>query len=218
MPGRIRAENYTNMSGIDIEKTQDVGGGNNVGWIDANDWMSYNINVVESKTYIAKYRYASERASGNIVLSDAEGNIIRNTAFTPTGGWQQWKTIESAPFELTEGATSIRVSTTTGGFNLNWLELSFANGSSISKVEADQYKLSVFPMPAINDEVNISLEGYSGTLQVVIYNLNGERLYYKNFNHFSNTSKIEDVNLESGFYVLSVVTSNKTYKEKLVVE
>lgn len=218
VPGRIKAENFTNMSGVELEECEDIGGGNNVGWIDANDWMSYTINVVESKPYILKYRYAAESVSGNIVLKDAENNVIKSSAFAPTREWQNWRTFQSEPFDLEEGVTTINVTTTSGGFNLNWIEFSFADGSSITDHKTDQYKLSIFPMPTTNEEINISLEGYSGNLQVFIYSLNGKPLYYKNFNHFSNTSKIEGVNLEKGFYVISAVSSSKTFNEKLVIE
>lgn len=218
VPGRIEAEDYTNMHGIDTEETDDTGGGDNVGWIDANDWMSYTVDVVESDTYILKYRYASESVNGNVVLLDAEEAEITRTSLAPTGGWQNWQTLQSEPFSLTEGVTTIKVTTTTGGFNLNWLEFSLANGSSIPHNVAERYKFSVFPIPSTNGELNISLQGYSGDLQVAIFNLSGKSLYRKDFKQFSNTSKIDGLNLEKGIYVISVVSADQTYNEKLVVE
>src|SRR5690554_8070044 len=83
------------MHGIDTEETDDTGGGDNVGWIDANDWMSYTVDVVESDTYILKYRYASESVNGNVVLLDAEEAEITRTSLAPTGGWQNWQTLQS---------------------------------------------------------------------------------------------------------------------------
>jgi len=41
IPGKIEAEDYTSMLGIQKENTTDVGGGENVGWLDPNDWLSY---------------------------------------------------------------------------------------------------------------------------------------------------------------------------------
>ncbi|WP_225840588.1 carbohydrate-binding protein, partial [Rufibacter glacialis] len=40
---RIEAERYASMSGIQVENTGDEGGGQNVGYVDAGDWMSYSV-------------------------------------------------------------------------------------------------------------------------------------------------------------------------------
>ncbi len=218
LPGLVEAEDYTNMSGIDTEETEDTGGGDNIGWVDPNDWMSYTIDVIESDTYILKYRYAADNVYGNVVLLDAEDTEITSTSLAPTGGWQNWQTVQSEPFSLNKGVTTIKVTTTSGGFNLNWLEFSLANGSSIPHNAADRYKFSVFPIPSTNGELNISLQGYSGDLQVAIYSLSGKSLYRKGFKQFSNTRKIDGLNLEKGVYVISVVSEDHTYNEKLVVE
>ena len=37
IPGTIQAESYSGMAGVQVETTTDAGGGQNVGWIDAND-------------------------------------------------------------------------------------------------------------------------------------------------------------------------------------
>jgi hypothetical protein len=42
---KIEAESYLWMSGIQTETTTDTGGGLNVGWIDAGDWMSFGVTV-----------------------------------------------------------------------------------------------------------------------------------------------------------------------------
>src|SRR5690606_22557285 len=55
---RIEAEDYHEMSGIQLEATQDVGGGQNVGWIEADDWMSYHINFPEAGEYKVRFRVA----------------------------------------------------------------------------------------------------------------------------------------------------------------
>ena len=42
---RIEAEDYDAMNGVQIEPTTDVDGVENVGYIDPNDWMEYNVDV-----------------------------------------------------------------------------------------------------------------------------------------------------------------------------
>ncbi|MBN1410059.1 MAG: carbohydrate-binding protein, partial [Spirochaetales bacterium] len=58
VPGKIEAESYSAMSGIQTENTTDSGGGLNVGWIDAGDWMEYNVTVTAG-TYYVQYRVAA---------------------------------------------------------------------------------------------------------------------------------------------------------------
>ncbi|HSX86328.1 MAG TPA: cellulase family glycosylhydrolase, partial [Cellvibrio sp.] len=41
----IQAENYCQADGIQTESTSDAGGGQNVGYIDSSDWMTYSINL-----------------------------------------------------------------------------------------------------------------------------------------------------------------------------
>ncbi|MFO7828516.1 MAG: glycoside hydrolase family 3 N-terminal domain-containing protein, partial [Bacteroidales bacterium] len=51
IPGRIEAEDYLDMYGIQTETCTDVDGGLNVGYIDSGDWMKYNIEVKSSAIY-----------------------------------------------------------------------------------------------------------------------------------------------------------------------
>ena len=46
LPTTVEAESYNYMSGVQTETTSDTGGGLNVGWIDAGDWMAYSNTVV----------------------------------------------------------------------------------------------------------------------------------------------------------------------------
>jgi glucan 1,3-beta-glucosidase len=42
LPALIQAENWTAMSGLQVESTTDIGGGNNVGFTDPGDWPEYS--------------------------------------------------------------------------------------------------------------------------------------------------------------------------------
>src|SRR5688572_6901429 len=76
LPASIQAENYSHMSGVQLEATSDSGGGQNVGWIEANDWMAYSNNPVTIPTtgaYDVEYRVASQAGGGSIRLEEAGG-------------------------------------------------------------------------------------------------------------------------------------------------
>ncbi len=118
---RIEAEEYTDMSGIDVEDTNDAGGGMNVGWIDEGDYMTYTIVVPESGTYELLSRVASQSGSSGFTLSINSTDLVTQ-AVPGTGGWQSWQTVTSGTFNLTAGTHTFYVTAIGSGFNLNWLE------------------------------------------------------------------------------------------------
>lgn len=120
---QIEAESYTSMNGVQLETTADVGGGQNVGWIDANDWMAYaNINFPSSGTYKVEYRVAS--VSGAMLSLDLNsGNIqLGQLAIPATGSWQSWRTI-SHTVSINAGTYSLGVFAPQGGWNINWIKI-----------------------------------------------------------------------------------------------
>ena len=118
---QIEAENYAAMSGIQTEACSE--GGSDVGWIDANDWIVWNVNVPTAGTYTVSYRVASLNGGGVIQLEKAGGSPVYGSVSVPkTGGWQTWTTV-SHQVTLAAGQQQIAVKALAGGFNINWLKL-----------------------------------------------------------------------------------------------
>jgi beta-glucanase (GH16 family) len=118
---QIEAENYAVMSGIQTEACSE--GGQDVGWIDANDWIVWNVNVPTAGTYTVSYRVASLNGGGVIQLEKAGGSPVYGSVSVPkTGGWQTWTTV-SHQVTLAAGQQQIAVKALAGGFNINWLKL-----------------------------------------------------------------------------------------------
>src|SRR5205814_7338640 len=55
---------YRTGEDVDIEATTDVGGGYNVGWIRASEWMHYTVNVTTTAVYDFLFRVAAESQGG----------------------------------------------------------------------------------------------------------------------------------------------------------
>ena len=111
IPARLEAESYSTMSGIAIEATKDVSGVADVGWIDANDWLEYNIDVPTAGDYTVYFRIASNAAT---TLDLRENNVILQTLAVPSsGGWQNWKTLQTN-IPLTPGKHNLQVFTNKG--------------------------------------------------------------------------------------------------------
>jgi len=119
---KIEAESYANMAGIATETCSE--GGQNVGWIDAGDWMVWNVTLPAAGTYTVQYRVSSPNTGGVIKFEMAGGSVTYGTVNVPnTGGWQNWQTI-SHTVSLPAGAQQLAIAVPVGGYNLNWLQIS----------------------------------------------------------------------------------------------
>ncbi|MCL6457688.1 MAG: chitobiase/beta-hexosaminidase C-terminal domain-containing protein [Gorillibacterium sp.] len=118
-PGKIEAESYANMFGVETEIASE--GGLNVSYVDAADWMDYTVNVQTAGVYKAEFRVSSPYAGTQLQL--LKGTTVLATVTVPnTGGWQNWQTV-SASVNLTAGSQTLRVYAVTNGWNLDWLSL-----------------------------------------------------------------------------------------------
>ncbi|TGE22131.1 glycosyl hydrolase family protein [Hymenobacter aquaticus] len=125
----IQAESYSAMNGVQLEGCSDTGGGQDVGWIDAGDWLAYNgINFPTSGTYTLEYRVASP--AGGTLSSDLNAGSIPlgNVAVPATGGWQNWTTV-SKTVNVNAGTYNFGVFAQTGGWNLNWIRITKASAA-----------------------------------------------------------------------------------------
>ncbi|MFH5882175.1 carbohydrate-binding protein [Liberiplasma polymorphum] len=119
---RIQAEDYDAMQGVQTQPTTDIGGGENVAWIDTGDYLEYILEVKEAGQYVINYRIASETAGGEITMTHINRFATVVTSFDATGGWQTWETVTSDTFNLNPGIYTFRFTASQGGFNLNHFE------------------------------------------------------------------------------------------------
>jgi hypothetical protein len=137
VPGTVQAENYSAMSGVQLETTTDTGGGQNVGYIDAGDWMDYKVNVASAGTYTVSYRVASLNGGGSIQLKSGS-TVLATTAVNATGGWQTWTTV-TATATLAAGAQTLRLQAAAGGFNINWVSMTGSSSTFSTTIQAESY-------------------------------------------------------------------------------
>ncbi len=174
LPGKIEAEDFHFMSGVQTENTSDAGGGLNVGWIDAGDWMKYFISISDKGTYRIDYRIAAE--SGNGIISLMKEDILLNTMLLPvTGGWQNWETV-STEVTLDEGEYFITLLASQGGFNINWFSFDLITGIENAEVFSDYALSQNYPNP-FNPSTAISYAlPEKGQVILKIYNSLGQEL------------------------------------------
>lgn len=126
----IQAEDHSQQSGTQQETTTDTGGGKNVGYIDAGDWLSYAgtpVNIPSTGNYVIEYRVASQNGGGSLAFEEAGGAPVHGTIAIPaTGGWQTWTTIQHT-VNLSAGNHQFGIKANAGGWNLNWIRISKAH-------------------------------------------------------------------------------------------
>jgi hypothetical protein len=202
VPERIEAEHYSAMSGISTEPVTDFDGVENVGWIDAGDWLEYNIDVPSEGNGYVYFRVACTATTSIIIKVDGQS---ADTLKVPnSGGWQNWKTL-SLQTSLPQGKHKLTLYAPTGGFNLNWLRISdHAN-----------------TVPAVNagDDQTIYLPVDTTILYATGTDPDGDTLYYKwtktsgpaTFTISSPESATTDITgLVKGKYYFKVVVSDGT--------
>ncbi len=140
---RIEAESYSAMSGVQAEPSTDVGGGQNVGYIHDNDWMTYKnvtINAPVAGQYKITYRVAGP-GGGSFALKNADTNAIYDTVnVANTGGWTTWKNVERI-ITLPAGNHSFTISIIArgNGFNLNWFDVESVGNPLPFTIQAEDY-------------------------------------------------------------------------------
>lgn len=124
VPGRIEAESWCAMSGVQTEPTSDPTGGNeNVGWVDNGDWIEYLITTNTAGSYAIDLRVAADGNETKTFDLSVNGGSSTPVSFTATGDWQNWTTI-SATIDLESGEQTLRLDATSDGFNINYFDLS----------------------------------------------------------------------------------------------
>ncbi|MCK8521298.1 glycosyl hydrolase [Aquimarina sp. D1M17] len=143
IPGVIEAENYKdggegigysdvdagNTGGayrndnVDIEVTGDSAGGHNVGWIEAGEWLAYNIDATAgSQRYNIDFRVASPSGGGSFHL-ELDGVSITDIITVPiTGNWQSYTTVTVNDISISSGIRELRLVFDSNGFNINYVE------------------------------------------------------------------------------------------------
>jgi hypothetical protein len=217
VPGKIQAEAYSDMDGISLENTSDVGGGQNIGYLDAGDYLLYDIKVLNDATYSIDYRHASQ-SDGKIQfeLYDTSGTYLSNmpeVTLPLSGGWQTWSTTNGNAGVLTSGDYILKLNVIQAPVNINWFE--FIQGIGFDEQIASD-NLLVYPNPA-QDGVKLQGNWPEGTpLQLYVYDASG-RLWIKNDLIYSSDIFVSTRSLSNGEYFFTVVSAGRRFTEKLTI-
>lgn len=173
--------------GVDIEKISDlpVSNGYDVGWINANEFLRFTVDVQETGNFSVDLRVASLNGGGQVLVQvDDSISIGGIVAVAATGGWQTWKTVHVGEHALTAGKHQLRILFMTGGLNLSYIQFSVITAVQLGKKQGalpfgiDQNYPNPFnPTTTIGFEVpeasTVTLSIYDGIGREVKTILNG---------------------------------------------
>jgi hypothetical protein len=201
------------MSGTAIEATKDVSGIANVGWIDAGDWLEYNIDVPANGDYTFYFRISANATTNFDLKVD---DVLRETVqVATTGGWQSWKTLQTN-LSLPAGKHKVRIYTSKGMFNINWLEIGHPGQPTFSE-EIKNSEFRVYPNPAKN-KLFIDREIITGTAKVQVLDLTGRILSEKLFGIQQFRLELDCSHLKAGSYLVVFRDENQTGTRLFVKE
>ncbi|CAN5170328.1 hypothetical protein BH23CHL1_BH23CHL1_04630 [soil metagenome] len=146
LPGSFEAEDYRaggegigfhdttqeNIGGayradaVDIQAGWGADNSYHVAWIDAGEWLAYNVEFDASGQYVFSARVATtDTCHGSQALHvELDGADVSGIMKVPnTGGWQQWEDVTSRPVSVNAGSYTLRIVAASNGFNLDRIEV-----------------------------------------------------------------------------------------------
>ncbi|MGI4872322.1 MAG: carbohydrate-binding protein [Janthinobacterium lividum] len=231
----IEAENYSSMSGVQIETCTDTGGGQNVGYIDTKDFMVYNsINFPTSGAYTVEYRVAS--INGGQLSSDLNAGSIAlgNLTVPATGGWQNWTTIAQT-VNVNAGTYNFGVFAQAGGWNLNWLRItkqasssarsavgatSAVSLASAASLSSRTFTADLYPNPSSQGQrLQLTLGNYdfAAPADVTVTDLLGKVVLHKLVTA-PNADLTAGSSLASGTYVVRISGGGTSLIKKVAIQ
>jgi len=214
IPGKIEAEDFSENHGLQLESTTDTGGGQNIGYTNAGDYLDYRVNVIYDGEYSVKVRVACNSDAGKLQFEqiDSDGKSLnQQTIDVPvTGGWQNWQTV-TGKMNLDIGRTTLRLNILDPEFNVNWFEFQSKDHIlEVLKVE----KIQVYPNPA-EGYLQVKMPNGVTHARVQITTLDGRELMRGSYNA-GEAIGVSD--LKPGVYILNVHSDKQSVSEKIIIK
>lgn len=143
----LRAEHFEYSEKCQLENTQDIGGGKNVGWFENGTLLRYKLNILESGYYQIVFRIAGDGSDtiGNKLHLYLDNKLVTPVFLIATGGWQVWEDAIEYGY-LEKGVHMAEIRSTGSGFNLNKLTFTKVAESK------EEYETGDFEMGALIKE------------------------------------------------------------------
>ncbi len=117
------------LSGVDIQKCDDFGGGYHISHMQKGEWLNYTVNITDSEKYDLTIRIASETNNGRFHIKCDEKDLTGPVQVQEIGGKKKWQQLTIPNLKLPAGKHVIRLVCENGGFNVNAFYFSLASST-----------------------------------------------------------------------------------------
>jgi peptidoglycan/xylan/chitin deacetylase (PgdA/CDA1 family) len=114
---------YRTSESVDLQVTTDTGGGFNVGFVQAGEYLTYSVNVASAGNYKLEARVAATATGKTIDVFMGSTLIANDLAVTNTGAYQTFATVSVPSVSLAAGPQVLKVLFNQASMNLNWVKL-----------------------------------------------------------------------------------------------
>jgi beta-glucosidase len=216
LPGKIEAEDFFDMKGIQTESCTDIGGGLNVGYIESGDWMKYQVQVNQAGFYQIVSRI-SGYAGGELLLTfnDSTQTPVRYEA---TDGWQNWQSFSTSIY-LEEGTYTMQAYAQSDAFNINYFTFELTTTTNTQGYSLIQ-EIKVYPNPT-NNILSLELSNiHSQEVRINLIDPAGKEiqgLYRGQLSTgINNFTFLIDSQLPPGVYFIEIKDEVRRYFEKII--
>jgi glucosylceramidase len=127
---------------VDIEAS--AGGGFDIAWTAAGEWLNYTVNVTASGNYTVQLRVAAPSAGSALHVGfNGASSVWAPVSIPATGGWQTWSTV-SLPVTLAAGVQQMTIKFDTGGVNLGPITVATATAPTPPPPSGTQPSVAVW--------------------------------------------------------------------------
>ncbi len=209
IPGKVEAENYSFIYGMQAETTSDAGGGQNLGYIGDGSWVEYAIenNTTETNFQIS-FRLASTIGNGQIdyfIDNDNMGRVI-----TPnTGGWQVYQSVDK-DISIPLGKHYLKLIATKAGFNINYMDVHEID-TGVQEIKGSNIR--IFPNP-VSEEMTIYSTGFMHN-KIEIFDATGNLVISRATE--GETILSIPVHLANGVYIVKISNETQYQIEKIII-
>ncbi len=178
--------------GVDVERCSDNinSNGFNVGFLEVDEWMQYEVNVASSGVYDIHVRTASGGSGGRLHFAMGDADITSTSFAGPTGGWQNWETTIIQNVILDAGDTKLKFFVDQAGFNVSSFEfietgvdITSLATEFVAAITVDEYNIQMNankfianPLPASPSDFEIFVDGNSIPITAVEIDANNPRI------------------------------------------
>jgi enterochelin esterase-like enzyme len=200
--------NYRTDEDVDVETCTDNGGGYNLGYTKAGEWLEYSVHVATSGKYDLNIRVACNGEGRTLSVDMNSVLIAKDIAMPNTTAWQTWETITVKGINLSAGPQIMRLTIGAQSYiNLNYVEF---KGVVTDLAESDiSGSFELYPNPF---ERELKLK-HSNLFSYKLYNTLGQLVAQDQ--HVIGEKTIGG-NLEKGLYTLEIISKDKSYIHKII--